>query len=147
MKKLFYLTLISIGMFSCDSDNEIDTYNEFADIKFTVTSTEIDRQSEIESMISNGTDDTGSTNLHIVDESYSNEHLPYTQEYIHQTVFHATILSLYFKDNSGAPIGQPFEPYTVTLNIYVDSNVVAEEEIIITDSGQVVNAGYDFSFF
>ena len=147
MKKLFYLILISITMFSCNSENEIDTYNEYADIKFTITSTEINRQSEIVSTVSNGTDDTGATKLHIVDESYSNEHLPYTQEYIHQTVFHATILSLSFKDNSGVPFGQSFEPYTVTLKIYVDSNVVAEDEIIIIDSGQVLNVDYNFSFF
>lgn len=143
MKKLFYLLCLSFLIFSCNSEN-IDDYSESVSIKFTVTSPDMHRLSKIETSISNGVDDTGSTSLHIIDMSYSDQHLPYVKEYLNQNVYRGTQLGIHYKDNSGGIIGEPFIPYTVTLKIYVNGTIMSKEEVTITTSGFVINVDYMF---
>ena len=76
--------------------------------------------------------------------SYSNDHLPLTRNYPAHKVKRFTLLGIQYSDNSAGAVGEAFEPYTVNLEIKVDSEIKAEKEITIAEGGQVDSVSFTF---
>ncbi len=147
MKKVFFLTLIVNIIFStsCSHDDNIDNIQENVSIEFKISSTSSNRLSEIMTIVTNGVDENGISKLDLKNESNSNIHLPYSKDYINQTVYHNTSLGIHYRDNSGVSIGSTFENYSITMTILVDGVIVSEKEVEITEAGMVGNLDYSFS--
>ncbi len=141
MKKIFYYLALCIVLSSCSDDSPVDQYPQHVDLVFLVESSDESRRSAITTLISNGVNNSGSYDLHIEEKSLSDFNLPYSRTYINQTVKYATRLGLSYLDDSNE-FGVPFEPYTITMTIRIDGEVIASDEYEVTESGQVFNTSY-----
>lgn len=135
MKRKLLILFLALFIVSCSSDD--DTTEEIHDISFLVRSTDDSRQSRIEFNIM-GSD------KEVYHSSYSNDHLPLTRNYPAHKIKRFTLLGIQYSDNSAVAVGEAFEPYTVTLEIKVDSEIKAEKEITITEGGQVDSVSFTF---
>ena len=135
MKKILQIFFLALFVVSCSSDD--DPTEEIHDVSFSVRSTDDSRQSHIEFNIM-GSD------KEVYHSSYSNDHLPLTRNYPAHKVKRFTLLGIQYSDNSAGAVGEAFEPYTVTLEIKVDSEIKAEKEITIAEGGQVDSVSFTF---
>jgi hypothetical protein len=135
---LAVITLVFLTI-SCSSDDDPrDNYPQNRDITFSITSSDNNRLSEIEFNIEGD-------GIKKSESSYSESHLPKTQSYLSQSIPYSTLLWIHYKDNSKIEnIGTPFSPYTIKLEIKVDTEIVAEKEIIINERGAVDSLGFTF---
>ncbi len=137
MKKLLPILLLTIVSFSCSTEEDVSEKTTVHDIEFSVSSTDDNRLSRIDF-------DILGSEQEVKHSSYSNTHLPLTRAFQNHKVNMFTILGIGYTDDSSGPVGEPFEPYTISLQIRVDSKVVAEKEISITEPGQVDFVNYTF---
>tara|TARA_R110000796_G_scaffold185330_2_gene302109 strand:- start:198832 stop:199257 length:426 start_codon:yes stop_codon:yes gene_type:complete len=137
-RQLLSILTIFILFSSCTSDDDPrDNYPQNRDISMSVSSTDDERMSDITFSI-NG------SGIEISDFSSSDSHLPFSRNYINKTIPFLTLLNITYRDNSGGPVGAPFEPYKITLKIRVDSETKAEKEVTITESGTVDYIEFSF---
>jgi hypothetical protein len=138
-KQLLVVMVLLFLTISCSSDEDSrDNYPQNKDITFSITSSDNNRLSTIEYTIEG--DD-----LNIFESSYSESHLPKTNNYLSLSIPYSTNLEIYYKDNSGGEVGVPFDPYTILLEIKVDSNVIAEKEATINETGTVETLDFIFN--
>ena len=65
--------------------------------------------------------------------------------YLSQSIPYATLLWINYKDNSKIEnIGIPFSPYTIKLEIKIDTEIVAEKETTIIERGTVEYLDFTF---
>lgn len=131
MLKKSLLLVITLGLLiiSCSSDPDPrDNYPQNLDITFSVSSSDNDRLSDI-------TFNIEGEGISISDFSSSASHLPINKDYLNKSIPYFTTLGITYRDNSGGEVGIPFEPYNIVLIIRVDSEIKAEKEITITESG------------
>jgi len=145
MKKIIYfICTIYMLLLSCSTDGDLRTgYSKNVDIKFVISSSDESKLSSIETSISNGVNHDGESDIDITTSSYSNTHLPFEKLYINQTVKYNTSLFVSFKDNSGVPIEDTFESYTIVIDIFVDGENMISKEFLINEAGFVGFASYD----
>tara|TARA_Y100000588_G_C14045940_1_gene834977 strand:- start:57 stop:473 length:417 start_codon:yes stop_codon:yes gene_type:complete len=137
MKKLILLIVIAITTSGCsNSDDPFEQYPQTHDITFDVSSSE-NRQSSIDFQILGG-------DIEKEFHSFSDDHLPLSRIYRNQKVNYQTGLLITYRDVSNVQVGVDFEPYTVTLTIRVDSEIVATNEFIVDESGLVDYVEYKF---
>jgi hypothetical protein len=127
---LAVITLVFLTISCSSDDNPRDNYPQNRDITFSITSSDNNRLSEIEYTIEGD-------GINILESSYSESHLPKTKSYLSQLIPYSTILGIHYRDNSGGEVGIPFNPYTIMVEIKVDSKIVAEKETTINESGTV----------
>lgn len=148
MKKLSYaIVILGISFLTActsDDDDPRSNYPKKVDIEFIINATNEDILSQIETVISTGTNEDGDTNLDIRTFSESNNHLPFNKTYKQQNIEFMTRLGLSYKDNSILSIGDTFETYSVELTIKVKEKIVANEVFLIEEDDQIVNLGYSF---
>lgn len=138
MKKILQILLLTFVITSCSTDDDSSKkYPQQQNITFFVASTDNSRLSNIEFEIMN-------SEVEVSHSSYSNVHLPLTKHYLNHKIKEFTILEITYIDNSGGAVGVPFEPYTVTLIINLGSEVIAEKEFTVTESGHVDFVNYSF---
>lgn len=139
MKKFLLILSIAFTAVACSSDEAAeDKYPQHHNVTFSVVSSDLSRFSEIEV-------DIEGKGIDVRSSSYSNVHLPFVRNYTNQVIPEFTNLGISYRDNSGGAVGEAFEPYTVKLTISVDSEIKAEEEFQITESGFVGSADYIFN--
>lgn len=137
-KQLLSILTIFILFSSCTSDDDPrDNYPQTRDISMSVSSTDDERMSDITFSIHG-------SGIEISDFSSSDSHLPFSRNYRNKTIPFFTKLNITYRDNSGGAVGVPFEPYNITLQIRVDSEIKAEKEITITESGTVDYVEFTF---
>ena len=138
IKKQLLAVITLLVLLSCSSDDDPrDNYPQSKNISFSVTSSDNNRQSVI-------TLDMQGEDIDISAFSSSESHLPFTKDYLNQTITFSTILNITYRDNSGGEVGVPFEPYTIKLSISANSETIVEKEITITESGTTDTALYFF---
>jgi hypothetical protein len=138
-KQLLAVITLVLLTISCSSDDDPrDNYPQNRDITFSVTSSDNNRLSEIEYKIEGD-------GITILESSYSESHLPKTKSYLSQSIPYATLLWINYKDNSKIEnIGIPFSPYTIKLEIKIDTEIVAEKETTIIERGTVEYLDFTF---
>lgn len=138
IKKQLLAVITLLVLISCSSDDDPrDNYPQSKNISFSVTSSDNNRQSVI-------TLDMQGEDIDISAFSSSESHLPFTKDYLNQTIAFSTTLNITYRDNSSGEVGVPFEPYTIKLSIRSDSETIVEKEITITESGTTDSALYFF---
>lgn len=136
-KQLLLVVTVVFLTISCASDDDSrDNYPQNKNISFTVTSSDNNRQSDITLAIQG-------KGIDVSDFSSSESHLPFTKDYLNQTMAFLTTLDITYRDNSGG--GVPFEPYTIKLKISTDSEALTEKEITITKSGTTDFVDFTFN--
>ena len=138
IKKQLLAVITLLLIISCKSDDDPrDNYPQSKNISFSATSSDNNRQS----VITHGIQGEG---IDISAFSSSELHLPFTKDYLNQTIAFSTALSITYRDNSGGEVGVPFDPYTIKLNISADSETIVEKEITITESGTTDSVLFTF---
>lgn len=137
MKKILLVILLGLVVGSCSTEDDVSEKTTNHDIVFSVSSTDNSRLSNIDFNILGSEQE-------VKHSSYSNTHLPLSRTFLNHKVNMFTNLGIGYTDNSGGAVGESFEPYTVTLEIRVDTEVKAEKDITITESGQVDFVTFSF---
>lgn len=130
MKKFLQILLLVLLFTSCSTKENPSEETSIHDIAFSVSSTDESRLSRIDFNILGSDREVKHT-------SYSNTHLPLSRSFLQHRVNMFTNLGIGYTDNSAGAVGEPFEPYSITLQIKVDNEVKAEKEVNITEAGQV----------
>ncbi|PVW11717.1 hypothetical protein [Marixanthomonas spongiae] len=131
MKKLVLILIVAQLLISCSTDDDPRSdYPKKMDITFQLQASDVDRNVQIKSSII-GKD------LEIINKSNGNTVLPYKKEYIQQKIPFDTNLVLEYQDYSTVMIGESFQPYTITLYIKINNDIVSKKEVEIRESGQV----------
>lgn len=131
MKKLVLILIAAQLLISCSTDDDPRSdYPKKMDITFQLQASDVDRNVQIKSSII-GKD------LEIINKSNGNTVLPYKKEYIQQKIPFDTNLVLEYQDYSTVMIGESFQPYTITLYIKINNDIVSQKEVEIRESGQV----------
>lgn len=139
MKRILTLLICSMVMFACSSDDNSESWAvENVDITFNVISSDNSRVSDISCSIEGKGISAG-------DQSYSNEHLPYSKAYIDHNIASETVMTLNFTDDTSAD-GSVFEPYSVTLYIALDGEQVTEKQVTIEEEGTAESLTYTVNF-
>ena len=76
--------------------------------------------------------------------SHSNKHHPMEKIFVDQKIKEFIILEIGYRDNSDGAVRVPFGPYTVTLIIKEDSEIIAEKQFAVMESGHVDSVNYIF---
>lgn len=137
MKKILLVLLLGLVVGSCSTEDDASKKTTTHDIVFLVSSTDNSRLSGIEFTILGSEQE-------VKHSSYSNTHLPLSRTYLNHKVNMFTNLGIGYTDNSGGAVGEPFEIYTITLQIRVGTEVKAEKAITITEAGQVEFVHFSF---
>ena len=131
MKKLVLILIAAQLLISCSTDDDPRSdYPKKMNITFQLQASYVDRNVQIKSSII-GKD------LEIINKSNGNTVLPYKKEYIQQKLPFDTNLVLEYQDYSTVMIGESFQPYTITLYIKINNDIVSQKEVEIRESGQV----------
>lgn len=137
MKKLLLVLLLGFLITACSTEDDPSEKIAIHDITFSVSSTDDSRLSGIDFNI------LGSEK-EVMHSSYSNAHLPLSRTFLNHEVKRFTELGIGYTDNSAGPVGEPFEPYSITMQIKVDAEVKAEKTVEIIEAGQVEFVTFGF---
>ncbi|ETN94127.1 hypothetical protein P278_29310 [Zhouia amylolytica AD3] len=139
MKKILTLLVCVLLISACSSDDDGESWAiENVDIAFNIISSDNSRVSDISCAIEG-------KGIIVGDQSYSNEHLPYSKAFTDQNVASETVMELSFKDDTSAD-GTIFEPYGITMYITLDGETVARKEVTISEEGMLEQLNYVINF-
>lgn len=140
VKKLTALVFTAILSVACSSnDKDTETWEtQDHTITFGITASDDTRASQIDLSVSgNG--------LKISDNSYNNDHLPYTKVYENKAIASNTVFTLSYTDDTSAT-SETFEPYTVNLSIALDDEIISSKQMDVTEEGLKETVSYTLVF-